>query len=268
MYYIFWLLFSLIGASIGSFLNVIVDRLPKGENLIIGRSHCDYCKHILKWYELIPVISFVFQRGQTRCCNRKMSYQYLFSEIFTGFITVFVMWSFWVQSNANLVSLVVTMILVYALFVISMIDIKHGEISIETLYFLLVVFVLWQGYLLVDMQDFNIWLLQLTERILSALAASSFFAVLHFGTRGKGMGGGDVQLAFLLGLFLSAIGTLVGVYLSFMIGGFFAVMFLLLGKRKIGQTVPFGPYMACGAFIALLWGGAIIRLYLTYGNML
>ncbi len=255
--------FFIIGAFIGSFLNVVIDRLPAGEGVIVGRSHCDYCNHTLAWYELIPVISFLVQRGKTCCCGKKMSIQYVISEILTGLITMFVMWSFWVQSNTTLLTVAIAMLFAYSLFVISMIDIKYGIINESVLYFLLLVFVFWQVYLFVVSADKNEWIFELTVRVLSALAASSFFAILHFGTKGKGMGGGDVQLAFVIGLFLSALGTLVGMYLSFMIGGLIAVVFLLIGKRKIGQTIPFGPYMATGALIAFLWADIIISGYLT-----
>ena len=74
----------LLGLAIGSFLNVLIDRLPRGENVITGRSICDHCKKTLRWHELVPLLSFILQRGECRRCRKRLSWQYPLIELITG----------------------------------------------------------------------------------------------------------------------------------------------------------------------------------------
>ncbi|MCJ7826489.1 prepilin peptidase, partial [Patescibacteria group bacterium] len=78
------LLLFVLGLCVGSFLNVLVERLPRNESVLFGRSHCDHCKHKLLWYELIPLVSFFIQKGKSRCCHKRLSCQYPLVELITG----------------------------------------------------------------------------------------------------------------------------------------------------------------------------------------
>lgn len=215
----------LFGVAVGSFLNVLIDRLPRGENALTGRSVCDHCKKPLRWFELIPLLSFFLQRGRCRRCHKELSWQYPFVELVTG-----------VAFAAGVNPLVFS-----SLLVIFVADLKY-QIIPDSMIMIGVLGAIGG----------------IRENALSGLGAAGFFFVLWMITKGRGMGLGDVKLAFLMGLLLGFPRIVVAGYLAFLTGAVVGVILIVLGKKTLKERIAFGPFLIAGTVGALLWGDWLI----------
>lgn len=234
-----------LGLCVGSFLNVLIDRLPKGESIFWDRSHCDYCHKTLRWFELIPVISWIVQRGRCLRCHKRLSPQYPLIELVTalGFVLLY-------QSFAYLnIGLLAYWLIFSSLLVIFVSDLKY-QIIPDSMVVVGIVGVLLQGQAFEARQGLALWL--------SAFGAAAFFFLLHRVTGGRGMGLGDVKLAFLLGLLLGYPGILVGLYAAFLTGATAGVILMMVGKKTLKSTIAFGPFLIIGTMIALVFQVPII----------
>lgn len=253
--------FFILGLFVGSFLNVIVDRLPRGDSIFKGRSHCEQCKKTLEWYDLIPLLSFISTKGQCRYCKTKLSWYYPTLELVTGiaFAIVAVLLQnslFQVASNMYFGNLFFWLLITSCFIVLFFTDLKYGILPDAITYPAILVTFL---YLLLTTS-------YLLLNTLSAFGASLFFFLLFLGTKGKGMGFGDVKLAFLLGLLLGFPQIIIALYIAFISGAIVGVSFVFLKKKKIkGTTIPFGPFLIFGAFATIMWSTqltSLIRLIL------
>lgn len=259
-----------VGLFVGSFLNVIIDRLPSGEPFWSGRSRCDSCKQPLRWFELIPLVSFVIQRRRCRRCGVFLSLQYPLLEIVTGLVFGVYVGLLSPLLLSEPIKFMYGLVFVCSLIIITAIDIKHGIIPDEIIYFHVIAFLV---YVLIDLTG-NLLALNETSQLLgwiniyllyvvAACSAGLFFYLLVLFTNGKGMGGGDVKFAFVMGLVLGPLNTLIAIYLAFIVGGILALILMALRKKRFGQTIPFGPFLALGSFIALVFGQELWAFYLT-----
>ena len=275
------------GLCVGSFLNVIIDRLPKGESVVGGRSRCPDCGHTLAWYDLVPLLSFVFLKGRCRYCDEKISWQYPLVELATG--VLFVLPSF-LSSAFGLLNLSSVLCPLSSIFLVPIfvIDLKHGiipnklvfpAVGLVTSYRLLItgsrIFSLYQN-LKNDVGGLGQYLLQTDffchharlelRPLLWTLLGSVFlffcFFVLHSLFKGRALGGGDVKLAFLVGLIAGWPNMIVAVFSAFLTGAVVSVILMTLGKKKFGETVPFGPFLVVGTYTALFWGEQILGRHL------
>lgn len=241
-------LWTLLGLVVGSFLNVLIERLPRGQNVIWGRSHCDWCKKPLVWYELIPLVSFLLQGGRCRRCRRRLSWQYPLVESVTalGFAVIFYFY-------APTPWLMLAYLFIFsALFVIFVADLKYQiipdiMIGVGILGALVRLFFLFKSPFLI------------ANFLTTALIFSGFFLSLWLLTRGRGIGLGDVKLAFLLGLILGYPLFLIAGYAAFLTGAGVGVILILLGKKSLKSRVAFGPFLIVGAIVALIWGRMIFK---------
>lgn len=246
----------IIGLFIGSFLNVLIDRIPKRKLFKKRRSYCDSCKKTLKWYDLIPVFSFIFLQGRCRQCRSPISLYYPIVEIVTGalFVTTFI---FVLGGNFQLdkiLTLIYYLFIVSSFIVIFFTDLKYGIIPDKILFPAILVSL---AYL------FTIHNSLFIIHFLSGVGAFLLFFLLHLITRGKGMGFGDVKLVFLMGLFLDILNTILALYLAFLTGAVVGLILILWGKRKFfGGKIPFGPFLVLGTFISLFLGEKIIKALL------
>lgn len=253
----------ILGLVFGSFLNVVIYRTTHGTSPLAGRSQCPKCKKTISWKHNIPLISFFILHGRCANCKTKISWQYPVVELLTGLL--FVWWFFIGRSFFLLVDqpwtllqpafwLAVGMILL----VIFVADWRFGLIPDSAN---LALFVLALGYRL-SLVSFGLMESpDLVRAIICGLALMAFFYGLWFFTRGRGFGFGDVKLAPALGLLLGWPKTLVAVFLAFIIGAIVAVVLMALGKKKLGQTIPFGPFLVIGTLAALVWGGMLWGWY-------
>ena len=276
-----WLILFILGIAIGSFLNVVSLRYEPGQKLmdfkiIGGRSHCPYCGKILSWYELVPLFSFLIQKGKCRNCEHKLSWQYPLVELLSGLIFVFVplVASYW--------PLVIIWLLIFILFLLlSIIDFRHYiipnsiNLSLAILGMVLMGIYIFQSNNL-TIQQFNnfsflghysllfdfpflsfIWL----NHFFAAFIAMAFVAAIIILSRGRGMGWGDFKLVGALGLIFGWPDILMLLFLSFIVGSV-AVLPLLIKKQKtMKDVVPFGPFLIIAVSLTFFFGHQIIDGY-------
>ena len=237
----------IFGLMIGSFLNVVIYRIPNDESIVVGRSHCPNCETQLKWYDLLPVISFLVTKGQCRYCDEKISWQYPIVESLTGLLFVALYWKF-----SLTIELGALMFLVSLLIASSVIDLKLQIIPNRITYFGIV-----SG--LICSLIFNY--ISIKSSLLGLLIPSGFLLVIALITKG-GMGIGDVKFAAMIGTFIGAKFTLIGIFLGSLVGSIIGLFLLLTGKKNRKSKLPFGPLIALGTVIMIFWGQSIINWYL------
>lgn len=253
VFYIF-----ILGLLIGSFLNVLIDRIPKGKSFAKGRSYCDSCKKTLKWYDLIPVFSFIFLQGKCRQCRSPISFYYPIVELVTASLFVFT-FNFLssggiMNQELRIMDLGYYFFLIASLIVIFFTDLKYGIIPDKVLFVAISISILYLFFI-----HNSLFMIHL----LSGVGAFLLFLLLYLITKGKGMGFGDVKLVFLMGLFLGFLNTTLALYLAFLTGAVVGLILILWGKRKFfGGKIPFGPFLVLGTFISLFLGEKIIKALL------
>jgi prepilin signal peptidase PulO-like enzyme (type II secretory pathway) len=208
---------------------------------------------------MFPILSYVFYRGKSRCCGQQLSYQHPLVEALTGSLLVwwYLMGSVFFQlvsSPLRTAQAGYWLVMGLILLVVLLMDLIYGLVPTIPVYIAMGMSVLYRLTLVVwgpmPLTDFWIY-------IACGISAFVFFAALHYGTKGRGMGMGDVILAPLLGLILGYPRTIVGLVLSFWIGALVGVIQLIIGKKKWGQTIPFAPFMVVGTLLALVWGNVL-----------
>ncbi len=261
------------GCAIGSFLGVVVDRLLNGESIWKGRSHCDHCRHNLRWYDLLPIISFFAANRKCRYCQKKLSWFYPSIEIITGISFLLIGYKLFGNNLSLLGEVNYLMLFLYYLLltcgfiVIFFADIKYGIIPLTTSLFMLAVIIGW--YILLPFLSFSpiqAFVLGIETSIisglLSALAVSLLFGFFYLR---KWMGLGDVIYAFLMGLILGFPKIILGLYIAFITGAIIGVALVLLKMKKIKhETIPFGPFLVLGTFVSMLYGDYLINWILSF----
>jgi leader peptidase (prepilin peptidase)/N-methyltransferase len=260
---IFWFM---MGASIGSFLNVVIYRQEKGESWVKGRSHCDNCNKTIAWYDNIPIFSYLMLKGKSRCCKKPIAKAHLVVEFLFG--SLFVWWwflgfFFFHLSQEPFVIiqplfwLFIGSICIYIL-VEDLLSLTISVWSLQILTLLAVIYrfsLTFSGIMQVD--DL------ITALIASGLGAS-FFWLLHVGFKGRAMGLGDVYLAVPMILLVGWPRATVWFFLAFALGGIVGTVLLLAGKAQLGQKIPFGPFMIISLFLTLIWGEELLAWYLQF----
>lgn len=247
MFFFFLPFVFVFGLVFGSFLNVLIYRLPQGLSLM-GRSFCPKCRHKISWFDNVPLLSFVVLKGKCRSCCFPVSFQYPAVELTTGVLFVFTLLFFsWRDFQLwSILGFAFTLWLVSALLVIFVIDLKHRVIPDEIVFPTILI-------------SLPFAIRDTPYALPTALLSFLFFFLLHFLTRGKGMGLGDVKLAFLIGLVLGFPKSILTFYLAFLTGAIVGVILVLLGKKKLKQAVAFGPFLVASTFFSLFWGDPLVR---------
>lgn len=255
------LVLFLLGAAFGSFLNVIILRTVSGEEWVKRRSHCERCEHNLAWYDLIPLFSYVILRGKCRYCQSKISIQHPIVEVMIGLL--FLWWGFvgfaffqLVSNSLVIVQPLYWLLIGFVFLGVFFADLYYGIIPDIFVWSGIVVSILYRGGLVLSLamtpRDF-------VYSLYSAIGSWLIFNFLYLVTRGKGMGYGDVKFVLVIGLVLGWPRVAVGLFMSFVIGALVGMGLILIGKRKLGQTIPFGPFLVIGTFVALLWGDRLLQ---------
>lgn len=257
-------LLFLLGTAVGSFVNVVVGRSVSGEQWQTGRSHCDYCQHQLEWYELIPLLSYLLQRGKTACCDQPLSIGHPVVELLFG--SLFVWWCWFgslffqlTQAPLSVVQPIFWLTVGIILLWIAIADLKSLTIPSSALYLLIGISLLYRIGLvslgamrLVDMSyasmaTFGVWL---------------FFYGLWRLTQKRGLGEGDVWLVIPLSMLLGWPKILVGLFVAFVVGAGAGLVLMLTQRAGWKTKVPFGPFLIFGTAVGLIWGAAILNWYL------
>lgn len=257
MLFIFKILVFLFGISIGSFLNCLIYRLEK-EKTVKGRSYCPKCGHNLSFFDLFPVISFIFLKGKCRYCKKKISFQYPLVEIFTGLFFLFVFnYLFLTSENFGSFQFIFEFLILIAIFsfliLIFVYDLKHYLIPDFAVYSIIIIAFI-----------YNFLKENFINGLFSAIICFLFFLFIFLITKGKGMGFGDVKLSFFLGLFLGYPNFLTALFASFLIGAIIGLVLVFLKKKDIKSEIPFGPFLITGIIISFFWGDKIIYYYLYH----
>ncbi len=250
----------LIGASIGSFLNVVADRLPAGESLLEPPSHCPHCNRRLTPLELIPVFSYLALRGRCVQCQSGIPLRVMLVEMIMGLLAVYV----WSALGTTVVGVVVFGLSMLFM-LLALIDLEHGIVPDIVVYPGIVAALLlapwWNeiGIARTFLGSSSPWYLLLGSVAGAAIGAGLFAAIILL--RPGSMGWGDVTMAALLGLVNGMPGTFVVLFMAIISGGIIGAGLLLMGKRGRKQSIPFGPFLALGGVASLLWGGSIWTWY-------
>jgi leader peptidase (prepilin peptidase)/N-methyltransferase len=237
-----------LGLLIGSFLNVVIARVPEGRSVWSPRSTCPGCGTLIAWYDNIPVVSFVALRGRCRTCGMAISTRYPLVELVTAgaFVIAFL-------RAPSMREFAVDAALVAALIAITAIDLRHQIIpDIITLPGIVV------GVLANVVTDRVGWL----DSVIGIAVGGGIFLVIILVT-GGGMGGGDMKLGAMLGAFLGWKSGLLALLLGVLAGGAVAMLLLALGRKGRKEAIPFGPFLALGGAIATFWGDRILAWYLS-----
>ena len=247
-----YLMAFIFGTIVGSFLNVCIYRIPMGESVIYPFSHCPECGEKIKWYDNIPIISYLILRGKCRNCGEKISVQYPLIELLTGILTAGVIWKY----GISLVSLYF-LILACVLIVVSMIDIKTMLVPVKLCYFAMVAGIMLSPF---------IPIISLKDSILGASFGAGIILFIietyYIFTGKEGMGYGDANIMALIGAFLGWEKVLLTIFFASLIGSVVGVALMVLKGKNTKFALPFGPFLSAGAYITILFGNEIINWYL------
>lgn len=265
-------LIFLLGLAIGSFLNVLIDRLVKDESIAYPPSHCDHCKKPLQWYDLLPVVSFIVLNGKCRYCHKSISWQYPIVELLTGILLMFVAFSHtsplgsrfatpqgWPNGFpwGGFLELLFTFFIISSLIVIFFTDLKYGIIPDKVVFPAVAVTVF---FLLIT----NYQLL-ITNYLPAGIGAFLFFLAIFLLSKGRGMGFGDVKLSFLLGLLAGFPGIVIVLYVAFLTGAVFSIILILQGRKRLKETIAFGPFLVLASLLFFFFADSITFLWFLPG---
>ena len=241
----FYVLVFIYGIIIGSFLNVCIYRLPQKENIVTTRSHCMSCGYQLRWYDLIPVFSWLALKGKCRNCGARISIQYPIIETLNG---ILYLWTF-LHFGFNVTSFLYCF-LASALIVLAVIDFRTYEIPVGINIFIGIL-----GVVRIVSDHYN-W----QEYAIGLFAVSAFLYILYWVTKGRGIGGGDIKL-------MAAAGLLLGwkcIILAFVLGCIIGSIVHVIRMKVAGasRTLAMGPYLAIGIWIAGMYGQQMITWYI------
>ncbi len=253
----FFLLIFLFGICVGSFLNVVIDRTAQGRSIVKGRSACDFCHHVLSWYDLVPVASFLFLLGKCRYCQKKLSWQYPLVELATGSLFV-LLTQFSVFSSQFSIGSVLDLVFLFSimssLIVLFMTDLKYEILPDSIVVFGIVCAALYMVFVTNTL---------ILNHFLSGIFASLFFLLLYLATKRRGMGFGDVKLAILLGFFVGFPSIFLAIYLAFLTGAVVGIILIVAKKKKFkGDRIPFGPFLIGGTIVCFFFGQQLWQITL------
>jgi prepilin signal peptidase PulO-like enzyme (type II secretory pathway) len=250
----------LIGTVIGSFLNVVIYRLPEKKSIAKGRSKCPHCRQELKGYDLIPILSFLILKAKCRNCRKKISWQYPTVELVTGLLFLFVAYYHQLSGMLSNPEFFRDIIFVCGLLVIFMTDLKYYLIF-DAVTLPLIVFAFVVNIFL--MSHAGNYLDVILGLILAGFIGGGFFLVQYLASKGKWVGGGDIRIGLLMGFMLGWPKLLVALFIAYIVGAIISLFLIGFKVKKMKSQVPFGVFLSVATFVALFYGGEIINWYLN-----
>lgn len=234
-----------LGSAVGSFLNVVAIRYKPGawlftKDIFWGRSHCQKCQKNLRWYELVPVLSFLVQMGRCRHCHQLITWQYPAVELLAGLAFVLV--------PLYLQSVFIWIMAILSLLLIALIDYRLSIIPDQLNWFLAFLGMAFLGLN-------SIW---------GFLLGGGIFGLIILLTKGRGMGLGDLKLAAALGFLFGWPKIILIVALAFVIGGLWAAVLLLAKRKAPKDAIPFGPFLATASILVMFIGNKLVGFYSQY----
>ena len=241
-----YIVIFIFGITIGSFLNVCIYRIPLHQSIVTVSSHCMTCGRKLKWYDMIPVFSWLLLGGKCRNCKSKISLQYPVIESLNGILYVVIC----LVNGMDLLSLIYCL-MTSALLTLSLIDWRTYEIPPGINAFL---FILGVAATVLDRGN-------LLSHLAGMVCVSGFLGILYLISRGRAIGGGDIKLMFACGLILGWKQIILAFLLGCIIGS--VIHLIRIRVQGEGHVLAMGPYLSAGIFLAALWGNAWISWYIS-----
>ena len=250
-----YVIFGLVGLAVGSFLNVVIYRLPNNMSMVSPGSHCTTCDYSLKWYDNIPVLSYLILGGKCRKCKQPISPRYMIVELINALLWVASVYFFW---EKNPVYAVISAIVLSCLVCVFFIDLEHMLIFNR---FVIIIAVL--GAVAIHFDRYTAWY----DHLIGAAAFGGGFLLIYYGSllilKREGIGFGDVKLAFAAGLLLGWQRMLLALLISSVSASIILIIVKRIKNDENGKEYPFGPFISVGVAIALLVGAPIITWYLS-----
>jgi len=266
-----YLIVFLLGSVIGSFLNVCIYRIPRNMSIVFPSSRCPSCDSPVRFYDNIPIISYILLAGKCRDCKVKISARYPLVEFLNGSFYVFALYRF---GSGSLWTLLIYSVFLSVLIVITFIDIDFQIIpDLITLPGIPIALILGSTVLPDPFQSFDYFQkfqpLGFKSSLIGAIGGGGFFysvAVIGKALLKKdAMGGGDIKLMTMVGALMGWKSVILTTFLASLFGSVIGLLLIAVKGRKWGSRIPFGPYLALGSFITLFYGNTILTWYLYSG---
>jgi leader peptidase (prepilin peptidase)/N-methyltransferase len=247
------ILIFIFGVCIGSFMNVCIYRLPASKSIINpARSICPTCGNTIRFYDNIPVLSYLWLKGKCRHCNSLIAVRYLLVELTGGFFALCIYFKFGITIEAFLYYALIS-----SLLVITFIDIDNQIIpDVITL----------PGIPIFFFASFAFAAITYKDSLLGILAGGGSLLLIavtyNLLTKKEGMGGGDIKLLAMIGAALGWKGVLFTIFIGSAIGTLMGIILMLRTRRGLKLAIPFGPFLSMGAIIYIFFGSSIINWYL------
>lgn len=259
-YLMFFILFA-FGLCFGSFLNVIVYRLPQKLSIVKPPSSCPVCKTRLGFIDLIPLFGYLFLKGKCRYCSAAISIRYPLVELFTGLLFVAVFYRFGFSGTSFFY-----LALLYILLAVTLIDLEHRIVPNALVAAGLIIgFLFYLPALLSLITTVPAWLLinrQPLDALLGFIVGGGLLLIIILVSRG-GMGAGDMKLMAMIGLFVGLRGVAVVLLAAFIFGALVGVAMIIFGRATRKSALPFAPYLALATVVEVFWGEAIWNWYIN-----
>lgn len=252
----FIIITTIYGIIIGSFLNVCIYRIPKHESIVIVPSHCMACGKQIKWYDLVPLVSFLFLGGKCRYCKAKLSWQYPLVEATNGIgyavlSGCLIYQGYSVTNMKDLVTIITFCLCSSALLALSIIDWRTYEIPVAFNIFIGILGII---RLLTDLSNWQ-------NYAIGFIAVSGFLYLLYVITKGRGIGGGDIKLMAAAGLLLGWKLILLSLGIGCVLGS--VIHLILMKVQKKDRVLAFGPYLSMGIYLSMICGEWLIDWYIS-----
>lgn len=281
---LFIITIGLIGLTVGSFLNVVIYRLPimmkrtwrkdcqeflaselvtkqdqanEKFNLSVPRSHCPYCNHPIRAYQNIPIISYLLLKGRCGDCKKSISIRYPIVELLTGVCSGIIAYHF-----GFTIDTLFALILSWSLIALSGIDIDH-----QLLPDAITLPILWLGLFLSLFDIFTNSHASIIGAVLGYLSLWTVFQLFKLITGKEGMGYGDFKLLALLGAWVGWQYVLTIVLLSSLVGAVIGIAMMMLVKHGLNVPIPFGPYLAAAGWLSFIWGNDVNQFYFNFTGL-
>ena len=258
----------IFGLIIGSFLNVVIWRTHVGKSVLTGHSYCPKCRHTLGPAELVPVLSFLIQKGKCRHCKQKISWQYPLVELATAilFAVAYLILDFIPAPpvgglpilDFHFFDLIRAWFVISVMIVLFVYDLRYYIIPDKVIYPAIAVVAV--TIPLIYGGEISWW--GLLNPIIAGVLGGGFFLLQYVISKGKWIGGGDVKLGALMGLILGLGGLGVALFFAYVVGAICGLILVTLKKKNMKSQLPFGTFLAAATVFSMFWGEKILEWYL------
>ena len=243
-----------LGAVLGSFYNVVIYRIPLKKSIVFPASHCPLCNSDIKWYDNIPMLSYLLLRGKCRNCSETISWQYPMVELLSAVAAAYCLYRWELTMEAFFCYLFLTVLLI-----VSAIDLKHqiipDIISVPGMFIFL---------LLSFLRPEITFLESLLGMVIGGAVILGVIMAYYLVTKKEGMGGGDIKLLALIGAFLGYKSLLFVIFVSSVVGSVIGIIYMIAVKGDRKLAIPFGPFLSLGGVIYLWRGPELIQFYINW----